>query len=177
VDVTKLKSSKAHVYLGYLGLPVSWKLTESLEEEMLTPKFKLVESIFTKSVIGQEGKGLFVQNRGELALYSLLNNSVDFAEVKGIDFAEYFAETVNYSDKPPDQPKNRYVIIYNIGNESANNPAYPAKILTALIYNIVKKQGNWAIVVSSSSYTEFNGKYGIAIANKIRNPPLPNPSF
>ena len=90
-------------------------------------------------------------------------------KISGIDFAVHFSAMFDKEREAFNPPTGDVVIVYNIGEESAINTKYSAKVLSSLVRTLMAK-GKWVILVSELSYTEFKTKYEIEAPNKISFP-------
>ena len=160
----------------YSNLPTAWASTEV---KMLDArKRELKDKIKEHMTNFDKGGALFVQGDGG-TFFRLLVSTVGISmPMTGIDFADYYDKTLGKSeDVSVDVPVARYTFIYNVGLESALNPAFAERLLQKLVQKVKNNMG-WAIVISDMSYTEFRKKYpSVAIKNKIRLPETIEESF
>jgi len=158
---------KKELLLGYVGLPPSW--SESDEDEINTAVSVRLSKAMEKILATDKGGVVFVNGDGGYLIKALEDLEVPMAELKGYDFADYFARKFNSEEQNTEIVAKKFTFLYNVGVEEALKKDYPAQMLKGIMKKVVS-QNCWVFVVSEVAKTTFERDYGITITNSLKLP-------
>ena len=158
---------KKELLLGYVGLPPSWAEADP-DEINSAVEMRLNKAVKT---IQDTDKGgvVFINGDGGYIIEALTQLGIPITDLKGYDFAEYFAKKFNSEEQNTEVVAKKFTFLYNVGVEEALKKDYPAQMLKGIMKRVVS-QNCWVFVVSEISKTAFERDYGITITNSLKLP-------
>lgn len=153
--------------LSYVGLPPAWETadTELLNAAVTRNLDKALKTI----KVTDKGGAVFVSGDGAYLIEFLEQNEVALQDMKGYDFADYFADKFNNEKADVEIVAKKFTFVYNVGNESALKKDFSTQLLKGMVKKIIN-QNCWVFVVSDLSATAFEKEYGFKFNNTIQLP-------
>jgi hypothetical protein len=154
--------------LSYVGLPPAW---DTADTELLNAAVaKNLDRALKTIKVTDKGGAVFVSGDGAYIVNALEGIGVDISEMKGYDFADYFADKFNNEKADVEVVAKKFTFVYNVGTESALKKDFSAQLLKGIIKKATN-QNCWVFVVSDMSATMFDKEYGFKLSNSITLPP------
>jgi hypothetical protein len=161
----KLTDSEARIVTLYKHIPYAWVMEADIDNN--SPSYRaIVDTISSKVVFATGGGKVFVSGSGDTLYKILLDAGANPLSISAVDFIDVFDSAFNKTEDTKKIPGDKFIILYNVGKESAVNTTYSSKLLDKTITQVTQN-GYWVFIVSDYSYTEFTNKYKLEISNKL----------
>jgi hypothetical protein len=153
--------------LSYVGLPPAWATADT---ELLNAAVAKNLSTALKTIkVTDKGGAVFVSGDGAYIVNALEGLGIDISEMKGYDFADYFADKFNNEKADVEIVAKKFTFVYNVGTESALKKDFSTQLLKGVVKKIIN-QNCWVFIVSDLSATAFDKEYGFKFTNTITLP-------
>ena len=149
----------------YRNLPKNWANNSWTTVNLPKPTKDKIEKAF--GGLPDRSLKFFVSGDVASLVDLIVENGNVLADISGLDFIKYFENTIKGDRQKI--PKDKFVIVYNVGLEPALNPAFGVKLLSGLIKEI-EQNDCYLLIQSDLTNNEFNRVYNLNLTNKIRIP-------